>query len=408
MQKLSSQPLRIDIWHNILWSAYKAEVFSSLHNIAGENNCDIRFFQMAETEGNRAGLSSVDLSRHRYPYKLLFKGSLDKIGFPARLKAVLSNAWKTDAGLSVLTGYEKPECWAQIALLKLRGRKVALFCDSTIYDQKQGFLKGLAKAAIFKCADGIFGYGKRSREYALRYGATPAKIFHRCQAAALPSNYAPQRALEQRLASASASPRYLYVGRLAPEKDLSTLLDAFSEVFRQRADAELIMVGNGTLLESLRQQAARLGLQDRVKFLGSKSGESLFEEYAKATALVLPSLSEPWGLVVNEALSYGCPVIVSERCGCAPELAQDGKTGFTHAASNAADLAEKMLTAISCFADKEKTARQCIDTMADYTPDKAAIKILEGCCSILGNDSQHGVQAQWIAPAKEQKNAENY
>src|SRR5262249_35339737 len=68
-------PVRIDIWHNILWSSYKGEVFSALHAYADNNKFTVRFFQIAETEGNRVALSGVDLTHHRYPYRLLFKGS---------------------------------------------------------------------------------------------------------------------------------------------------------------------------------------------------------------------------------------------------------------------------------------------------------------------------------------------
>jgi glycosyltransferase involved in cell wall biosynthesis len=88
-------------------------------------------------------------------------------------------------------------------------------------------------------------------------------------------------------------------------------------------------------------------------------------------------------LVVNEALSYGCPVIVSDRCGCVPELVIEGVTGLSYNARDTADLAAKMLAAPMGFADTEKTARDCLALMEAYTPDQAATQILAGCRAIL-------------------------
>lgn len=260
-----------------------------------------------------------------------------------------------------------------------------IFCDSTYYDQPQKFLRGLAKKLIFRSVDGIFGYGERSRSYALSFGADPAKCFRRMQAAALPLDYTPEKALAARRAHAPPldAPRFLYVGRLSPEKGLDTLLIAFAAFRKQSPQASLILVGNGAIRAELELQAQALGLGDSVVFTGGKGGSDLFEEYSKASAFILPSTSEPWGLVINEALSYGCPVIVSDRCGCVPELVFEGITGFVFRANNAEELAEKMTQVSVRFHDIEKTARACLDLMSDYTPDHAGEQMIQACLAIL-------------------------
>ena len=148
---------------------------------------------MAETEGNRVNLAAVDLSHHRYPFDLLFKGSLDRIGFFKRLFEVVPRTVRSDAALTLLTSYEKPEVWVQLLLLRLKGRRAVIFCNSTIYDQPQRFLRGVLKSIIFRSVDAIFCYGARSRDYALHYRAEQERIFFRCQAAALPMDYSPRR-----------------------------------------------------------------------------------------------------------------------------------------------------------------------------------------------------------------------
>lgn len=157
----------------------------------------------------------------------------------------------------------------------------------------------------------------------------------------------------------------------------------FAIVRQRKNNASLIVVGSGSLQEDFAKKAEQGDIQDHVKIRGSKSGDDLFIEYAKATALVLPSTREPWGLVVNEALACGCPAIVSSQCGCVPEPVIDGKTGYVHKPASADDLSSKMLAAIEQFADTQKTARECIEVKSRYTPDKAAEQILFGCRAIM-------------------------
>lgn len=376
---------RVDIWHNILWSKYKGEVFSAVAEIADRGEFEIRFIQIAETAGDRVGLSGVDLAYHRYPFTLLFKGALNRVAPWRRLLTLSRHALTTNADLVLLTGYERVEYWAQLFLLKLRGKRVAVFCDSTIYDQRQRLLKGVLKRIFFGSVDAIFCYGTRSMEYVTHYGAAPLKIFKRCQAAAVPHDYSTERALADRrvLFAGVAAPRFLYVGRLSPEKDLETLLAAFAMARERLPQAELVLVGAGPLEDALRLAAGRLGIAAAVDFAGAKSDAPLFREYSRATCLILPSISEPWGLVVNEALSFGCPVIVSDRCGCLPELVVEGVTGYGFAAGDVAGLAGRMLAVVSQFADIEATAQACFDQIAEFSPHAAAEQILFGLRATL-------------------------
>lgn len=379
------RPSRVDIWHNILWSRYKGEVFSALHQIADPGTIDVRFMQIAETEGARVGLAGVDLSYHRYPYRLMFSGGLDGVPFLARLGKLSWFALATDADLVLLAGYEKPEYWAQLLILKLRGKKAAVFCDSTINDQRQRLVKGVLKRVFFGLVNAIFCYGTRSMEYVAHYGASPDKIFKRCQAAAIPHDYSPERAHADRMSLAAPPevPRFLYVGRFSPEKDLETLIRAFAATRRDLPTSRLVLVGSGPLEARLRAVVAATALEAAVEFVGSKSGVELFEEYSRATCLILPSYSEPWGLVVNEALAFGCPAIVSSHCGCAPELIAEGVTGYVYPAGDTDALAQRMIAAVADFADRDATAAACLEQIAEFSPRAAAGQILFGLQSTL-------------------------
>lgn len=376
--------MKISIWHNIMWSRYKAVVFSSIYRQATTTNAEVHVYQIAETDTNRTSLSPIDLSWHQYPFELLFEGTSSNTPATKLLSKIARLTWKDSADISILSGYEKPYVWLQALILTLKRRPFALFCDSTLYDQQQTALRGLAKRIIFNWADGIFCYGARATEHVAHYGVPTERIFIRCQAAALPKDYAVERAIKMRVDNAAPidAPRYLYVGRLSPEKSLDHLLEAFSDVLCTRPEAKLALVGSGPSEPDLRHMAARLGIERGVIFAGAKSGADLFEEYAKASCLVLPSHSEPWGLVVNEALSYGCPVIVSHRCGCVPELVDEARTGFSFEWGSVSQLSARMKAAPEQFSDVAATARDCLRHIEPFNPENAARAILRGCKTI--------------------------
>ena len=158
---------------------------------------------------------------------------------------------------------------------------------------------------------------------------------------------------------------------------------AFRQVLARHPDSRLELAGNGPLKDSLVQRAADLGICASVTFLGSRNIDELAELYLASDVLVLPSHSEPWGLVANEALSYGCPVIISDACGCAPAVVKENVTGFTFRAGDVTGLSEAMYSAVAMRPRRLEVARECIKLISTFTPQRAAEQILEGCQRIL-------------------------
>ena len=131
---------------------------------------------------------------------------------------------------------------------------------------------------------------------------------------------------------------FVYVGRLAEEKNVKTLLACWLDYRRAGGTWPLVLVGDGAEAKSLKESALASGFGSDVIFPGLKSSRSLLPFYAFAGCFVLPSTREPWGLVVNEAMASGLPVLVSTACGCAPDLVEEGRNGFTFEANDAAKL----------------------------------------------------------------------
>jgi glycosyltransferase involved in cell wall biosynthesis len=388
-------PPQVAIYHNIVWPKYKGAVFSALHELAQQTGWQVGFVQVAQTEGDRVALSGVDLRYHTYPFELLFEGAYDAVPRGRLARTLFRHVLRNPARLVVMPGYHRPEYWAMLLACLLSGKRRAVFCDSTGYDKPRrtfgGWAKGQAKRLFFSLCDGYFCYGTRSAAYLLESGARADHIYHRCQAAALPIGFNADSALARRVAAREAdpSPRFLYVGRLSPEKDLPTLLRAFKSFRDGRGatdgSARLVLVGAGPLRAELEAQAQALGLGERVEFTGALDIDRLSEQYARALCLVLPSTSEPWGLVVNEALHHGCPVVVSEACGCRPELVIDGTTGYAHAVGDAAGLAQALGRAVDTLGQTAAVGVACQRVMTAYTPRLAAWEILGGCARVLGS-----------------------
>ena len=117
---------------------------------------------------------------------------------------------------------------------------------------------------------------------------------------------------------------------------------------------------------------------------GTKSLEDISALFLNCTALVLPSLSEPWGLVVNESLSYGCPVVVSSACGCVPDLVMEGLTGYSFEAGNVGALQRSLESVMQLSVSRKSVARHCLAVIANYTPERSATQILDGCLRMSG------------------------
>jgi 1,2-diacylglycerol 3-alpha-glucosyltransferase len=145
---------------------------------------------------------------------------------------------------------------------------------------------------------------------------------------------------------------FVLPARFIEQKNLPRLLEAFAR-YRELAQAtsregqpqpwDLVLLGDGPLRARLASQVDELGLESSVLMPGFAQYDDLPAYYGLANAFILPSFVEPWGLVVNEAMACGLPVLVSKRCGCAHELVKEGVNGFTLDPDDVEQMAQAML-----------------------------------------------------------------
>ena len=135
----------------------------------------------------------------------------------------------------------------------------------------------------------------------------------------------------------------LTVCRLVEQKGLVYLLEAMSHVLTEEKEAHLVIVGRGPLLDELKRKSLTLGLEESITFIPERISEKdLARIYAACDVFVLPSLWEPFGMVVVEAMASGKPVVGS-KIGGIPEIILDEKTGFLVPPRGHEELAEKIL-----------------------------------------------------------------
>jgi glycosyltransferase involved in cell wall biosynthesis len=201
-------------------------------------------------------------------------------------------------------------------------------------------LAGPATRHIYRHADAVIAYGEHVRRFVAGIRGRDDDVFVAPQAVepdlfARPADQAEIDEFRERHRLPNA-PIVLYVGRLVPEKGVGVLLDAWS---RMDSDATLVLIGDGPL-------AARADRAARTRLLGPLPRDQLPAAYGAAALGVLASIStprfrEPWGLVCNEAMYQGRPMVATDAVGAvAGGLVRDGQTGLVVPAGDATALAQ--------------------------------------------------------------------
>ena len=250
--------------------------------------------------------------------------------------------------------------------------------ESARQDEPRTWWKEMIKRRIVDLYSAALVGGKRHVEYLVELGMPRDRIFTGYDV--VDNAYFARRAFEIRNSDPSQTDEtrekrglpenyFLASARFIEKKNLPRLIRAYAE-YRDRSSAfakatadrevsggnapwDLVLLGDGPLRETLNSQLSTLNLHSHVHLPGFKSYDELPVYYAFAKAFVHASTTEQWGLVVNEAVASGLPVIVSDRCGCVPELVNGN--GFTFDPFGEHQLAELLLRLALLRDDERKS-----------------------------------------------------
>ncbi len=376
--------MKILIVHNQLWAHYKAIIFNELQNLISLNEKDsLLVVQIASIEKSRKNLGNLDNSIHQYPYKLLHEGLLEDVSLSQRIFGILNAIKQFKPDVINLTGYYDFASWCVLLYCKLKGIKTILSNESTADDHTRNGIKEFIKGLIIKQFNGYFNFGTLSENYIISLGINPKKML-------VKRNCVDNKALKeiylkhiskrtQNQETLNIAPNnFIFVGRLIDYKNLFLFLEAFHAAQQNSSEKwGVIILGDGELKTDLQHLVSKNNIQN-ISFQNGVSWQQVPEYLALSNVLVLPSYSEPWGLVVNEAMACGLPVIVSEKCGCAIDLVKNGENGFTFAPNNSESLINILLKFMKKVVDSVKMGMISEQIIADYSPQNVASEMYRG------------------------------
>jgi 1,2-diacylglycerol 3-alpha-glucosyltransferase len=273
----------------------------------------------------------------------------------------------------VITGYYYLAMRAAAQWAKTHGRVSIFMGDSQWVDRKRNPLREWVKGWwVRRHYDAAFAAGERTVAYLMRMGFPRELIWTGYDVVdnqAFADGAAAARSQADSLRDRLGLPEryFLFVGRFAPVKNVLRLIEAYAK-YQQAAGPRawgLVLVGGGSFEKELRVRAQQL--RD-VMFAGFQRMEVVPAYYGLASCLVLPSISETWGLVVNEAMAAGLPVLVSHRCGCVPELVRPGVNGYICDPLDTDGMARLMRVMSSRAVDMQRMGDESRRIVSLYTP----------------------------------------
>jgi glycosyltransferase involved in cell wall biosynthesis len=233
------------------------------------------------------------------------------------------------------------------------------------------------KRGLVRGSDGILVPGRASRDYVQSLGCRSDRIFvaHNAVDSKL---FAPPPNLRR---GRTGSVRLLFVGRLEASKGLPELMEAWK---RLSGEVDLTIVGEGSMKENIVRWANRLS-GPPVRLLGYLASEALAREYARADVFVFPSRSDPWGMVLNEALASGLPVVTTRAPGAVDDLLLGTGVGLIAPVGDPTALSDRIQNLIDDPALRLAMGDRATKTIMDFTPEAWAENVEDAVRFLVGD-----------------------
>ena len=291
-------------------------------------------------------------------------------------------------------GYNYLASWQALHWAKKNDVPFLLWSESTAHDQRNAYsvVENLKQMFLNDCS-GFVVPGKSAFEYVsgmtrsenvfVAPNAVDNELFSvRSQKAAKNSRLRSQLGLPERF--------LLYVGRLVRAKGVQDLLQAYAALQPElRQEVGLVFAGDGPLRAELEADARSI-FPGSVHFAGFVDRDELPGYYALAECLVLPTHSDTWGMVVNEAMACGLPIVCSRVAGCAADLV--GSNGIL---VDPGDISRLTASLCKISSDAELRAKMSVESrrlIQNYSPDCCARGIADAATRMVTAQSSHRIR----------------
>jgi glycosyltransferase involved in cell wall biosynthesis len=364
---------------------YRIPVFNAL---ARREEIDLHVIFLAESDPKlRDWLVYKD--EIRFSYQVLPSWRRKFAGRNLLLNRGLKEALqRADPNAILCGGYNYVASWQAMRWARKGGVPFILWVESTNRDiRSHNRVTEFLKRRFIKHCGAFVVPGKSSLQYVMTYGVLEKDIFTAPNA--VDTELFAQRAAavrqeaERHRRSLQLPPRFfLFVGRLVREKGVFDLLEAYGKLTPElRALISLVLVGDG----AARAEVARRAIQiapGQVRCAGFVHRDQLASYYALAESFVFPSHSDTWGLVVNEAMACGLPVISSDAAGCVADLVQDNWNGRVVGRGDVTQLASVMEELGRDSAVLMQMGNRSRERILRYSPAACAAGIAQAALSV--------------------------
>ncbi len=257
---------------------------------------------------------------------------------------------------------------------KTHGKRLAVcVCVSEHTEQGRGWLRGLLRRIILRSAHAVTYNGPSCRRYLERFGVPANKLFHFPYATSDQFNY--EGSVPR---SAPASHRLICVGQLSERKGVLPMVDGLVEYCQARPEQtlEIDLVGTGPLEDHLRRLETPSNL--RLRLLGHLDYQQLQKAMAEVGVLIFPTLADEWGLVVNEGLQAGLPVLGSKYAQACTTLIEEDRNGWIYRPDHPNELHAKLDRMFGCSEQQLNDMRvHAQQAVAEITSGKVAQQALD-------------------------------
>jgi glycosyltransferase involved in cell wall biosynthesis len=355
---------------------------------AAARSCDLLGIEVASASAEYAWQPTESVPFNR---KTLFHVNEGDKKTPQALEERLEEAL-AGHGTEVLAipGWSGYHALIALRVALRRGIPIILMSESQEIDFPRARLKEWIKRRYLGLCQAALVGGAPHRAYLVKLGMAGDRIFQGYDI--VDNAYFAGRADEARQNAEALRSRlglparfFLASARFIEKKNLLRLIRAYAS-YRQSAVAkaadcrgclDLVLLGDGELRPQLEALATELGVQKFVHMPGFKQYADLPNYYGLASAFIHASTSEQWGLVVNEAMASGLPVLVSRRCGCSADLVRDGINGFAFDPYDEAGMTALMLKMGADECDLAAMGQSGRELIADWTPETFAEGLVE-------------------------------
>lgn len=283
---------------------------------------------------------------------------------------------KTPIDAVLILGWNSPEFLLAFLAATLSRVPIFLRAESPLKQEllKKGFaqpIKRFVLCVLFRFVSAFLYIGKENKEFYEHLGAPSRKLFFTPYAVDNErflndrKRFSPQRSeLRKEFDISKSASVILFVGKFIPKKRPLDLLRAYAALAAD--NKALVFVGEGQLLGAMKDFVRENKLND-VHFVGFKNQTEVGKYYAMADIFVLPSgIGETWGLVVNEAMCFGLPIVVSDVVGCAPDLVIPGTTGYTFPLGDVTNLTVVLNGLLRDTETRKKLGEEAVRRVATY------------------------------------------